>query len=53
MKDDNKIGEIVYFDLSKLTDENFWKEILNNSGLTIISADDLNDAAKKIVEAIK
>ena len=29
------------------------KEILNNSGLTIISADDLNDAAKKIVEAIK
>ena len=29
------------------------KEILNNSELTIISADDLNDAAKKIVEAIK
>ena len=29
------------------------KEILNNSGLTIISADDLNDAAKKIVKAIK
>ena len=29
------------------------KEILNNSGLTIIPADDLNDAAKKIVEAIK
>ena len=29
------------------------KEILNKSGLTIISADDLNDAAKKIVEAIK
>ena len=29
------------------------KEILNNSDLTIIPADDLNDAAKKIVEAIK
>ena len=29
------------------------KEILNNSSLKIISADDLNDAAKKIVEAIK
>ena len=29
------------------------KEILNNSGLTIIPADDLNDAAKKIVKAIK
>ena len=29
------------------------KEILNNSGLKIISADDLNDAARKIVEAIK
>ena len=29
------------------------KEILNNSGLKIIPADDLNDAAKKIVKAIK
>ena len=29
------------------------KEILNNSELTIIPADALNDAAKKIVEAIK
>ena len=29
------------------------KEILNNSGLKIIPADDLNDAAKKIVEAIR
>ncbi len=29
------------------------KEILNKSGLKILSADDLNDAAKKIVEAIK
>ena len=29
------------------------KEILDNSGLKIIPADDLNDAAKKIVEAIK
>ena len=29
------------------------KKILNNSGLKIIPADDLNDAAKKIVEAIK
>ena len=29
------------------------KEILNKSGLKIIPADDLNDAAKKIVEAIK
>ena len=28
-------------------------EILNNSGLKIISANDLNDAAKKIVEEIK
>ena len=29
------------------------KEILNSSGLTIIPADNLNDAAKKIVKAIK
>ena len=29
------------------------KKILNNSGLKIISANDLSDAAKKIVEAIK
>ena len=29
------------------------KEILDNSGLKILSATDLNDAAKKIVEAIK
>ena len=29
------------------------KEILDNSGLEIISATDLSDAAKKIVEAIK
>ena len=29
------------------------KEILDKSGLKILSAIDLNDAAKKIVEAIK
>ena len=29
------------------------KEILDKSGLQILSASDLNDAAKKIVEAIK
>ena len=29
------------------------KEILNKSGLKILSASDLNDAAKKIVDAIK
>ena len=29
------------------------KKILDNSNLKIISANDLNDAAKKIVEAIK
>ena len=29
------------------------KEILDNSGLKIISAENLDDAAKKIVEAIK
>ena len=29
------------------------KEILDNSGLKIISANDLDDAAQKIVEAIK
>ena len=29
------------------------KEILDNSGLEIISANDLSDAAKKIVEALK
>ena len=29
------------------------KKILNNSGLKIISANDLSDAAKKVVEAIK
>ena len=28
------------------------KEILNNSNLRILSASDLNDAAKKIVEAV-
>ena len=30
-----------------------FRKILNNSGLEIISANDLSDAAKKIVEAIK
>ena len=29
------------------------KQILNKSGLKILSATDLNDAAKKIVEAVK
>ena len=29
------------------------KEILDNSGIKIISAENLDDAAKKIVEAIK
>ena len=29
------------------------KKILDNSGLKLISADNLDDAAKKIVEAIK
>ena len=29
------------------------KEILDNSGLKLISAENLDDAAKKIVEAIK
>ncbi|BAT58697.1 succinyl-CoA ligase [ADP-forming] subunit beta [Variibacter gotjawalensis] len=29
------------------------KEIINNSGLDVISADDLDDAAKKIVDAVK
>ena len=29
------------------------KELLANSGLNIIPADDLNDAAKKIVDAVK
>ena len=29
------------------------KKILDNSGLELISASDLSDAAKKIVEAIK
>ena len=29
------------------------KEILNKSNLKILSADDLNDASKKIVEAIR
>ena len=29
------------------------KEILNNSGLDIISADNLGDAAKKVVQSIK
>ena len=28
------------------------KDIINNSGLNVISADDLNDAAKKIVKAV-
>ena len=29
------------------------KEILDNSGLKLISADNLDDAAQKVVEAIK
>jgi succinyl-CoA synthetase beta subunit len=29
------------------------KEIIANSGLNVISADDLDDAAKKIVAAVK
>ncbi len=29
------------------------KDIINKSGLNVISADDLNDAAKKIVKAVK
>lgn len=29
------------------------KEILENSGLNVISADDLDDAAQKIVAAVK
>jgi succinyl-CoA synthetase beta subunit len=28
------------------------KDIINKSGLNVISADDLNDAAKKIVKAV-
>ena len=35
------------------TNFNEGKEILDNSGLKLISADNLDDAAKKIVEAIK
>jgi len=39
----------------RLAGTNFkeWKEILDKSNLKILSASDLNDAAKKIVEAIK
>ena len=39
----------------RLAGTNFLKgrEILNNSGLKIISADNLSDAAKKTIEAIK
>jgi succinyl-CoA synthetase beta subunit len=29
------------------------KEIINTSGLNVISADDLDDAAQKIVKAVK
>jgi succinyl-CoA synthetase beta subunit len=29
------------------------KDIIRNSGLNVLSADDLNDAAKKIVKAVK
>ena len=29
------------------------KEIVNNSGLDVIAADNLNDAAEKIVKAVK
>ena len=29
------------------------KEIINNSGLDVIAADNLNDAAEKIVKAVK
>ena len=39
----------------RLAGTNFkeWKEILDNSGLKLISAENLDDAAQKIVEAIK
>ena len=40
---------IVHFDPEIITTKN----ILDKSGLKILSASDLNDAAKKIVEAIK
>ena len=30
-----------------------WKDIINNSGLDVIAADDLKDGAKKIVKAVK
>jgi succinyl-CoA synthetase beta subunit len=35
------------------TNVDLGKEILSKSGLAIIPADDLGDAAKKIVEAVK
>ena len=41
--------------VARLAGTNFkeGKEILDNSGLKLISAENLDDAAKKIVEAIK
>ena len=43
-----RILKIPVFDSDKKV-----KEILDNSGLKLISAENLDDAAKKIVEAIK
>jgi succinyl-CoA synthetase beta subunit len=38
---------------TKNTSVELGKEFINKSGLNVISADDLNDAAKKIVKAVK
>ncbi len=35
------------------TNVDLGKDIINRSGLNVIPADDLNDAAKKIVKAVK
>ncbi|TIO49189.1 MAG: succinate--CoA ligase subunit beta, partial [Mesorhizobium sp.] len=35
------------------TNAELGKKIINDSGLNVVSADDLDDAAKKIVKAVK
>ena len=47
IEDDN---DLKYLPLSNFKEG---KKILDNSGLKLISAENLDDAAKKIVEAIK
>ena len=50
----NAENKIVFLDIDYvINNSSIGKKILNNSSLKLISADNLDDAALKIVEAIK